>query len=58
MNFLEEYNLSSYADFYLCKGHSKKTDKDYYCICLKIDYAYFPIKFLNQTQYESLRKED
>ena len=58
MNFLEEYNLSSYVDFFLCKGHSKKSNKDYYCICLKIDDCYYPIKFLTENQFENLRKGD
>ena len=43
MNFLEESNVSIYVDILLCKGHSKKSDKDYFCICLKIDDCYFPI---------------
>lgn len=56
-NFIEEFDISSFVDFYLCKGHSKKSDKDYYCICLKIDEDYFPLKFLTEKQYNNLRKE-
>lgn len=57
-NFIEEFDISSFVDFYLCKGQSKKNANFYYCICLKIDDAYFPIKFLTQNQYDYLRKED
>lgn len=58
MNFIEEFDISSFVDFSLCKGKSKKNDKFYYCICLKIDDTYFPIKFLTDKQYNDLRKED
>lgn len=55
--FIDEVNISQYVDFAICKGHSKKKDKDYYVICLKIDDEYFPIKFLTEKQFNSLRKE-
>lgn len=57
MNFTEETNISSYIDFVLCKGHSKKNDKDYFVLCFKIDNFYYPIKFLTYKQYDELRKE-
>lgn len=57
-NFIEEFDISSFVDFYLCKGKSKKSGKFYYCICLKIDEEYFPLKFLTEKQYDNLRKED
>ncbi len=57
-NFIEEFDITSFVDFFLCKGKSKKSGNFYYCICLKIDDTYFPIKFLTDKQYNDLRKED
>lgn len=56
-NFIEEYDISSFVDFFLCKGKSKKNGNEYYCFCLKIDEDYFPLKFLTEKQYDKLRKE-
>lgn len=57
-SFIEELDISSFVDFFLCKGKSKKNGKLYHCICLKIDDTYFPIKFITDKQYEDIRKED
>lgn len=56
-SFIEELSISSFVDFILCKGKSKKNGKNYYCICLKIDDTYFPIKFVTEKQYYDIRKE-
>lgn len=47
-------NISKYIDFTLEKGHSKKNDKDYYCICIKIQDKTFPIAFMNKDAYDLL----
>lgn len=57
MIFVEETNISSYVDFVLCKGNSKKNGKPYFVLCVKIDNLYYPIKFLTSKQYDDVRKE-
>lgn len=56
MNFDETFDISSMIDFYLVSGTSK-SDKKYYCICLVIDDLYYPIKFINEKQFNSLKGE-
>ena len=56
MNFDETFDISSMVDFYLVSGTSK-SNKKYYCICLVIDELYYPIKFINETQFNSLKGE-
>ena len=47
-------NISKFVDFTLIKGHSRKTDKDYYAICIKLDDKEFPIAFISSQTYELL----
>lgn len=55
MNFDEKFDVSSMIDFYLCSGISKKNNKKYYCLCLVIDDLYYPVKFLTESQFNSLK---
>lgn len=47
-----EKNISKYVDFYLVKGVSKKNNKEYYCISMKINDKLIPLAFLTQTTYD------
>ena len=47
-------NISKYVDFLLVKDVSRKTNKEYYCIAIKLDDKTFPLCFISQATYELL----
>ena len=52
----ELFNVNKFLDFVVVELFSKKTNKKYYAIALKIDNEYYVIKFLTETQKNAIIK--
>lgn len=48
-------NLSKYIDFYLIENVSKKTNKPYYAIVIRINETDIPVCFIGKDKYELLK---
>ena len=52
----ELLNINNLLDFCVIELKSKKTGKKYYALALKINYEYYVIKFLTETQKNAIIK--
>lgn len=48
-------NISKYCEFILDSKVSKKTNKTYYCITLRIKDSEFPLLFISEKKYNEMK---